>query len=446
MNIVNFKNKDLNCTLNLTDIKNNNNKFYTISVLSNDNINYTLITRYGRVGYCGVEQKKNFNNIEQAYREFKKIFRTKTSNNWECPFVPKKGKYFLMELEQPDEDIVDDNSLDPRITDLLKKISNKEIFLKTYSKIGIDSKKCPLGKIDKSQIEKSYEILNDIKTNIETYDGEDFIDLSSQFWTLIPYNTGKNRPPVIDTYKKIKIFTEMVDSIKEIEISNNIIKNNKSYLDIYHELNCELYPIHKDSDEFDLIKDYIFTNMGSTHYQNYEILDILSLEKDEPLNNEYQTKLLFHGSRTSNYLSIIKNGLRIPNPSNVCHGSVLGYGIYFADCSTKSLNYCHLDSGDVGCLLLCEVAFSKTEDNSDVHFTDKATFDIRPESNYLSRIAMGKYSSMGSYLNSYLDNIEVPIGNMDVTKNVDSGFLYNEYVIYSKNLYRFKYIILIKKI
>ena len=350
-----------------------------------------------------------------------------------------------MEIEQTEEEIVDNDDLDSRVTEFLKVISDKDVFLKTYSKIGVDSKKCPLGKITNSQIQESYKILNDIKNNINTYSGEDFIEKSSLFWTLIPYNTGRNRPPIIDNLNKIKKYSEMIDSIKDIEIGNKILKDNKTYLSLYNTLGCEIFPIPKLSDEYKLIKDYVYTNMGSTHYQNYEILDVLSIDDHNTFpKDKYQTKLLFHGSRTSNYLSIIQNGLRIPNPNNVCHGSVLGYGIYFADCSTKSLNYCHLDIGDVGCLLLCEVVFSQND--GDVHFTDEATFDIKPSKEYISRMALGQYSSKNSEKISYIDDIEVPIGSMERDINVDGGFLYNEYVIYSKNLYNLKYIILIKKV
>jgi len=446
-NIVNFRDKNLDCTLNLTDIKNNNNKFYTLCLLSRDDGNFTLITRYGRVGNKGKESSKIFQTFNEAYYEFRKIFKNKTGNHWEKNFIPIKGKYFLMEIENEEEEILDDGSLNNRISDFLKIISDKKTFLKTYHKIGIDSKKCPLGKINESQIQKSYKILNDIKNNIDVYGGEDFIEKSSEFWTLIPYNTGRNRPPVIDSLEKIKKYSEIIDSIKEIEIGNNILKDNKTYLDIYNSLGCEIYPVQKDSDEYKLIEDYVFINMGGTHYKNYELVDILAIEKDDPLDkNRYETKLLFHGSRISNYLSIIKNGLRIPNTKNVCHGSVLGYGIYFADCSTKSLNYCHLDIGEVGCLLLCEVVFSQSNNTDDVHYTDKATFDVRPEDRYTSRMALGKYSSKNSNEISYLEDVEVPLGKMELDEKVNGGFLYNEYVIYSKHFYRFKYLILVKKV
>ena len=50
------------------------------------------------------------------------------------------------------------------------------------------------------------------------------------------------------------------------------------------------------------------------------------------------TKLLWHGSRNENWMSIISNGLLL-NPNAVITGKMLGSGIYFAPKSTKSFNY-----------------------------------------------------------------------------------------------------------
>lgn len=53
--------------------------------------------------------------------------------------------------------------------------------------------------------------------------------------------------------------------------------------------------------------------------------------------------LLWHGSRTENWWSILCSGLRL-RPSNVViNGKMFGYGIYFAPSAQKSLGYTSLD-------------------------------------------------------------------------------------------------------
>lgn len=55
-----------------------------------------------------------------------------------------------------------------------------------------------------------------------------------------------------------------------------------------------------------------------------------------------KTQLLWHGSRSENWLSILKSGLVLRPTNAVITGKMFGYGIYFADQFSKSLNYTSL--------------------------------------------------------------------------------------------------------
>ena len=67
--------------------------------------------------------------------------------------------------------------------------------------------------------------------------------------------------------------------------------------------------------------------------------------------------LLWHGSRMTNFVGILSQGLRIAPPEAPVSGYMFGKGVYFADMVTKSAQYCSSSSsGNVGILLLCEVA------------------------------------------------------------------------------------------
>ncbi len=75
---------------------------------------------------------------------------------------------------------------------------------------------------------------------------------------------------------------------------------------------------------------------------------------------------LWHGTRASNLLSILKHGLMIP-PSNAAHctGRMFGNGIYTSLQSTKALNYAtgfwnrSGRSGQRSFMFLCDVALGK---------------------------------------------------------------------------------------
>ena len=68
-------------------------------------------------------------------------------------------------------------------------------------------------------------------------------------------------------------------------------------------------------------------------------------------------KLLWHGSRFSNFVGILSQGLRIAPPEAPKTGYLFGKGVYFADLAGKSAPYCNADlSNNIGLFLLCEVA------------------------------------------------------------------------------------------
>ena len=59
-------------------------------------------------------------------------------------------------------------------------------------------------------------------------------------------------------------------------------------------------------------------------------------------NNIKDTKLLFHGSRSENFWSIIKTGLVLRPTNAVITGKMFGYGCYYAPKCAKSIGYTSL--------------------------------------------------------------------------------------------------------
>lgn len=85
-------------------------------------------------------------------------------------------------------------------------------------------------------------------------------------------------------------------------------------------------------------------------------------------------KLLWHGSRNENFLSILKSGLTL-YPDAFCTGKMFGNGIYFAPDSDKSFNYTSFQGSywvkgdsDIAYMLLCNTAYGnpcmRTKDGS----------------------------------------------------------------------------------
>lgn len=127
----------------------------------------------------------------------------------------------------------------------------------------------------------------------------------------------------------------------------------------YGKLNCDMKTLAKNSEEFIMINQYLENSKGQ---YSLKLLDCFKVsrkgeaEKYNPqkLNNKM---LLWHGSRFSNFVGILSQGLRIAPLEAPKTGYLYGKGIYFADMSGKSAPYtCYNLSDNVGLFLLCEVA------------------------------------------------------------------------------------------
>lgn len=73
-----------------------------------------------------------------------------------------------------------------------------------------DIKKMPLGKLSKMQIAKGFEVLEEIEAAMKQKKTSARLqELSSKFFTTVPHNFGRNRPPTINTQ-------EIIDQKKEM--------------------------------------------------------------------------------------------------------------------------------------------------------------------------------------------------------------------------------------
>lgn len=138
--------------------------------------------------------------------------------------------------------------------------------------------------------------------------------------------------------------------------------------------------------EYGIIEQFIKNTHAETHTSyTLDIKDVFKINRTgedkrfKPFKKLHNRKLLWHGSRTTNFAAILSQvsfnslkpnlnyiliyyqcyvkGLRIAPKEAPVTGYMFGKGIYFADMVSKSANYCMAShSNNTGLLLLCEVA------------------------------------------------------------------------------------------
>ena len=214
----------------------------------------------------------------------------------------------------------------------------------------------PLGKLSQKQIDTAYKILTEVQDMIKNVTGSDakFLDASNRFFTLIPHDFGMKSPPLLDNPDLVKNKIEMLDNLKEIDLAFNLLSTDKDGdkekdpIDShYDKLKTEINVLGRDTEEWKILEEYVKNTHASTHTQySLEIEEIFKVSRKgeakrfKPFKALPNRKLLWHGSRTTNFAGILSQGLRIAPPEAPVTGYMFGKGIYFADMVSKSANYC----------------------------------------------------------------------------------------------------------
>lgn len=415
-------------SLNQSNSGRNNNKFYRIQVcpfffnhLTFSSLlslypwqvlhepksgTYKTWARWGRVGEGGQNSTLGNGSLADATKNFEKKFRDKTGLSWgNRGDAPKPNKYAFVERsydpdsgEDSDEDGVqatknedpDDDyeppecTLEQPIQDLMGLIFNQQYFQATMSALNYDAKKMPLGKLSKATIMRGFQQLKDLAALMDDSSlasskwnmplGPAMEHLSNTYYSFIPHDFGRNRPPIISNDVMLKKEIELLESLSDMKDATDIMKIDRKSKsrETIHPLDRqfqtlgmeEMTTLKRNSNEFSMLANYLNESRGATHHMSYKVEQIFRIERKGEKQRFDQSpyasiksdrRLLWHGSRCTNFGGILSQGLRIAPPEAPVSGYMFGKGIYLADMSSKSAGYCcSHNSGGYALLLLCE--------------------------------------------------------------------------------------------
>ncbi|KAG7313699.1 hypothetical protein KOW79_000079 [Hemibagrus wyckioides] len=455
--------------LNQTNLQFNNNKYYLIQLLQDDQAKvYSVWMRWGRVGKVGQNSLVPCGaDLAKAKDVFKKKFFDKTKNEWtqRANFEKVPGKYDLVFMDYRSNDQEDSRAvmstpskmkasqLDVRLQSLMELICDIKAMEECVLEMKFDTKKAPLGKLTVEQIRAGYSSLKRIEQCLKKKsNNKELLDACNQFYTRIPHDFGLRPPPVIRTDEELKEKIALLEALSDIQIAVKMVQSSsvsdENPLDKhYRSLKCLLQPLEPHTQEYQVIVKYLQSTHAITHDDyTMTVLDIFRVERSGE-NDHFQSHLdnrmlLWHGSRLSNWVGILSQGLRVAPPEAPVTGYMFGKGIYFADMSSKSANYCFCTGkNNVGLLLLSEVALGNCHELLD------ADYDA-------DKLPSGKHSIKGLGQTApdpknatTLDGVTVPLGPGVRTIVGRSGgytLLYNEFVVYNPAQIRMKYLLRIQ--
>ncbi|XP_053378443.1 poly [ADP-ribose] polymerase 1-like [Mercenaria mercenaria] len=395
--VVEEKGSIYNAVLGLVDVVRGTNSYYKIQALEGDGKNTWWVFRaWGRVGTTvGGNKVERCGSRQSAIQNFKGLYFEKTNNEWENREHFKKfpNKFYPLDIDYGQDSEGDikqisskgsTSKLPKSVQDLVCMIFDVESMKKAMLEFEIDLKKMPLGKLSKKQIQSAYSVLTELLELTEKGgSATQILDASNRFYTLIPHDFGMKKPPMLDTKEIIKSKTEMLDNLLEIEVAYSMLKGGDAGEDPidahYKQLKTEIVPLPKEDEEFKRIVKYVKNTHAATHNMyELEVEEIWKIKREgeygryKPFRDLHNRKLLWHGSRVTNFGGILSQGLRIAPPEAPVTGYMFGKGVYFADMVSKSANYCRTSKQDPkGLMMLCEVALGNMYECTRAEYVNK---------------------------------------------------------------------------
>ncbi|XP_021955336.1 poly [ADP-ribose] polymerase [Folsomia candida] len=452
-----------NCVLNATSIENNKNSYYKQQIIESDiGHRYWVFQSWGRIGtVIGGNKLHEDISKHEAIDIFCKKFFEKSGNKWGKPFTKKPGCYTMLELDYGEKEHLKlrpsatESTLPLPVQELVSLIFDVERMKQAMLEFELNLEEMPLGKISRNQILGAYSALSEASAAIDKAASGDeasteiIRDVTNRFYTMIPHNFGARKPPMLDNDALVKTKLEMLESLLEIELAYDMLlegdKGGESSIDSHYKtLAAAIDPLESGSEEYAMLEKYLKNTHADTHSTySLDVEHIFKVNRDgerrryRPFEQMDNRKLLWHGSRITNFAGILSQGLRIAPPEAPVTGYMFGKGVYFADMVSKSSNYCHPSRDNTsGLLLLCEVALGN------MHELKRANDNLcKAPKNFQSVKGCGQTHPNPAESVTLPSGVEVPLGKPIPSSIKNSDLLYNEYIVYDTAQVNIRYLL-----
>lgn len=308
---------------------NNNNKYY--EMIPNGD---SFTVKYGRIGASAQVASYSASQFDKKYNEkIKKGYVDQTELRKDLIKIEKK--------EKKDKYLPIAEETTKRLIDFLQEVARQKIA-ENYT-VSSES-------VTQAMINEAQTVLNKIANE---KDKEEFNKKLLTLFNILPrkmYDVNAFLAKSGDKEEFSKIYIreqellnvmrgQVVQHTIDEQINEDVEEPQQTILEA---LGLEIEPIN-EIDERIILKE--LGEIKDKFYMGWKVKNIKTSNKfEEHLKTSIHKnkKLLWHGSRNENWMSIISNGL-ILNPNAVITGKMFGQGIYFAPKSRKSFGYTSYD-------------------------------------------------------------------------------------------------------
>jgi predicted DNA-binding WGR domain protein len=395
--------------LQVTDIKNNNNKYYAIE-LHEGKGKYRVFTHYGRTDdldsnpNAGARENRYCSSLSEAEGIYSKIYKEKTS--------PRKG---YKELSLASSKIGSAKSVGQSVGAIddktLQKLADKDATPKAKPVITIPTEiqelvsylyseatnalistvnasitangiETPLGVLTIGQIDKGQLVLDQIAGALskKKQSTDELQQLSGDFYTLIPHKFGRSRDAaiaaVIDSGNKVSDKNDTLQLMRDmlnVNGKSNVLVNPEIE-GKYQALKCSIESVSAGKRKE--IAEFVEKSVVRS-YSKVKVKNVWQLCRgDEHANYDKKIgndKLLLHGSSAKNWVGILSRGILLPKVVvtlgvHRTDAGWLGSGIYFGNAACTASGYAAPGKKGTGFMTVANVALGKVKDYSKITY------------------------------------------------------------------------------
>jgi poly [ADP-ribose] polymerase len=341
--------------------KTNNNKFWEYTLYDDG----TAMTAFGRVD---VTRTENHPTPAKALKKWKE--KTRKTNKpdklySEVKSVDTGGSISVTSIKSAAlkdvarKQIKSSNPITQKLIDYCAKVNIHQIMKQSGGKITFDASsaqfKTPLGVIAPDQVSDARDLLVKISDFVSDNDftNRKFAPTLNAYLRLIPHGVGMTKisPKLIfPNTQSVLAENDLLDGLNTsfIDVTTKPKKKTTKKKDNTPQIfNVEL-EIVTDKKVISYVRNMYQKTRKSMHTSNNMSVKTVYTVKIASMAAAFEKygatlpdiRQLWHGTKASNLLSILKGGLIIPSSSSGhVTGRMYGDGIYASNISTKALNY-----------------------------------------------------------------------------------------------------------
>ncbi|KAJ0670693.1 putative NAD(+) ADP-ribosyltransferase [Helianthus annuus] len=454
-----------NCAFSVSDRGRKINEFCVVQLIVVPENRLHLYMKKGKVGADprAEERVEEWENVDDAIKEFVKLFEELTGNEfepWEREKIIEKKPQKFYPIDMDDGYDVRYGGLglrqlgtaaahcklDPMVANFMKVLCGQEIYRYALMELGHDAPDLPMAMLTDLHIKRCEEtLLEFVEKIMNTKENEQKSDAMwsdfSQRWFTLMHST---RPFVFRDHQVLADHAaSALETVRDINVASRIIEDmsgatiDDPLFDRYQKIGCSISPLEKESEDYSMIVKYL--------ERTYEPVKVGEISYDVSVENIFQVEvsagpsfneikklpnkvLLWCGTRSSNLLRHLHKGFLPAVCSLPVSGYMFGRGIVCSDAAAEAARFGYTSVDRPEGFLVLAVASLGDEITELTSPPQEDTKSLEDKKAGVMGLGRKKTDEKEHFV--WKDDIKVPCGSLVASEHKNSTLEYNEYAVY----------------